>query len=303
LVRADIKVSELLVTYRVPKPKTPKSFKLVLDFIDLSKPNIRVRYFWKSERDDCSRADWVPASTVKMFAAFAALSRLSDYGFRYNSNLKFLDRSESVSVEDLIVKAIVYSDNMSYNRLVQFSGHFNIHDTYLRNYPNTELNKPYMRAQWEIFTRGNRTFSSPEIILADTVKIAPSRARGSVLCGNLQACTTLCELNDLLFDLMYRGSSQLSKDNLDFLRTVLSFRKPSGYGFSDSIVKASKGLRFLVSGKHGFNGSTYSESAYLYEPNHRKVVIVSAEGYPGDRSILNSVGDALGKLFIYNFFK
>ena len=302
ILRSTVKIPQMLEWFGVRFPSTPIDFKLVLDFVDLKDPYTRTRFFWTSEQKDCSRGDWVPASSVKIFAAYAALVRLSELGLGPDTYVQFLDRGRGATVHELVTKAIVSSDNMAYNRLVQLAGHHQIHEKYLKRYPNTELNKPYMSKEWGVFTGGNFSFASPEIVLAGTIRLPESAARVSKMCGGQQACSTLEDLNNFLYDVVYLTPSNLSDANLRLLRQALGAQKTSGQEFSNSILRAAGDLSLSVFGKHGFNGTTYCQSVLLYEPNLKKFVIVSAEGSPGDRRILNSVGSALGQLLQATFF-
>lgn len=289
---------ELMDRYGIARPNQPSNTKVILDVFDEKAPTQKKRYFLVSSSKDSSRGDWIPASTTKTFAALGALKRLSDLGYGPDAQIVFRDAGGvATSAKELVNRAIIPSDNMAYNRLVQLAGHRSLNDDFLSaRYPNTEINKPYFVEEWRKLTGGNTTFASPEIVVDGVVRVPAAFNRLSRMCGAQQACTTLVDLNNLLFDILCKVPEGVSQENLEVLRAALGARKATGQEFSDEILRYATQYDFSVFGKHGFNGSSYAQSALLYDRGRQKVYIVSATGAPGKRDVLNDVGRALGQL-------
>jgi beta-lactamase class A len=204
-----------------------------------------------------------------------------------------------MSIEDLVTKALVESDNMAYNRLVQLAGHDELHDTLLSSFGDTELNTPYIKDEWRALTRGNSTFAAPRIRLSEgertrTLDATPSRAPRS--CAGRSACTSPGSLNDLMFDAVESGRLGLSVELSNLLAGALGAPKRSGSDFSNSIMSQIGAPGVQVFGKHGYNGTSYTQTALLRDPSSPYVYVVTATCEGGSRSSLNDVGRALGEL-------
>lgn len=298
-IESTTPLSHLLRQSGVSYPKLPRTFKAVVDVYDLNDPNNGVRYFWSDRNTDAAISGWVPASSVKIFAALGALKKLTDLGFTSDALITFMDKNQTTTARELVNKALLVSDNMAYNRLVQLAGHESL-NTYLQQaYPNTELNKPYIAQEWKTLTGGNDSFAAPEIQITDaqkTVVLPPTSKRSPVLCSGPQACTSLIDLNQALLEICILGNIGLSKDNYDTLYNALAGRKSSGEDLARSLMSRVSNYNFVLFGKHGFNGEWYSQAFALIDVSRSKAYIVSAVGCCGDRSQLNSFGYALGDL-------
>lgn len=296
---SNTNLETLLVENKINTPHIPKGFKLVLDVYNLNSPTKKTRYFWTQEQIDNSQKDWVPASVIKIYPMLAALQKLSDLGFDENTIITFRDTNQTISLRDLIWSTIVDSNNMTYNRLVQLVGHNALHSDYLTNYPNTEINTPYIKDEWVAYTKGNSTFSSPQIILQDSShqkELNATNARPAQVCKGKSACTTLSDLNDLLSDAIIFNSRNISQGLQNLYVEALSAKKTRGENFSNSILSHISGFSFLNFNKHGYNGTSYSQSVLLYEPNKNLAFVISATGAESSRDCLNEVGVAIGKL-------
>jgi len=280
-------------------PRTPNQIKVVLDVVDLETPHTKLRYFWSNKTKDSSRGDWVPASTVKIFAALGALLRLNELGLGPDTNVEFKDTNQKIKLRELVYSALVPSDNMSYNRLVQLAGHDKIKELFSQTYPDTELNKPYLLDDWKKLTRNNTNLSAPEIVLNDSIVLPRSPYSPPKIAGSQQACTTLVDLNNVLYNIVM-DKTELSQENAGFLKNVLETRKQRGEEFSNSILRQIQNRQFRVFSKHGFNGTVYSQAVLLLDIPNRKLYTISAVGSPGDRTCLNDVGRAIGQLLNKN---
>lgn len=278
-------------------PSVPKNFKLVLDVYRLDGTPRRTRYCWAGASIDNTVGDWVPASAVKIFAALGALKRLASMGFGAGAQVTFSDSGQTVEIRELVERAIVVSDNMAYNRLVQLAGHEDLHAEYLARYADTELNTPYIKDEWRALTRGNTTFAAPEILVEEggrVERLAPTPNRAAQICGGKSACTSPGDLNDAIFDAVIVTDPDIPQDLSTILVDALGAKKASGADFSNAIVSQMSGGAISVFGKHGFNGTTYTQTALIYEPDGACIYVVTATGEGGSRACLNDVGRAVG---------
>lgn len=275
-----------------------KKTKIIVDVFPLNDRNLNKRYYWNI--DDEQTTDWIPASVVKTFAAAGALVKLTELGFGANTSVTFKDINETVLIKDLIEPAIIRSDNMTYNRLVQLAGHQNLNDNFLNRYNKTELNSPYMKEEWVKKTNGNDNFSSPEIILTEGERehtIAAADKRVGKIKAYTSSVTTLGALNKLMIDLVFEKNIQMSEDHYNLLLGALRKKKPSGEEFSRSIINQVKNFNFTENyGKHGFNGEWYSQSFLLVDRNKNVGFNISGVGYPGNKEVLNEIGMKIGNL-------
>lgn len=270
--------------------------KIIVDVFPIDNRELNKRYYWNVE--DEKATDWIPASVIKTFAAAGALVRLTELNFGANTSITFKDVNETVLIKDLIEPAIIRSDNMTYNRLVQLAGHQNLNENFLNGYNQTELNSPYMKEEWVKKTKGNNNFSSPEIILTEGQRehtIAAADKRTGRIKPYTSSVTTLGALNKLMIDLVFEKNIQMSQDHYTLLLGALGRRKPSGEEFSRSIINQVKNFNFTENyGKHGFNGEWYSQSCLLLDRNNNIGFNISGVGAKGDKNILNEIGTKIG---------
>lgn len=297
---SDRNLRQMFAANNIEIPRVPQTIKVVMDEYTFSSAETRItRFFWDSIESDEARAGWVPASMMKIFAAVGAAQRLSELGVGGEAQITFLDTNQTVSIKELINKSIIESDNMTYNRLVQLAGHQSIYQKVLAEFPNTELNTPYMKDDWQSFTGGNRTFASPEIIISDderTTDLPSEGVRAPVLCKGSSACTTLSELNLLMARILFFNDLKINDSLREVLISALGAQKPRGQEFLKSIIKRLKNQNIVTYDKHGFNGEWYSETLVILNENRDKAFIISAVGAKGNKSILNDLGRSLGEL-------
>jgi len=298
--RAPMSIKRLLSDSGIISPRVPSTLKVVLDMYDFTETETRqVRFFWDAEAVDNARSGWVPASMIKVFAAVGALQRLSEDGFGAGARVTFFDTNQTTTIEDLINKSIIQSDNMSYNRLVQLAGHQRLYETLLKEFSNTELNKPYIVDEWVALTGGNNTFASPRIRVEEgggSIEYAPAPNRGALLCKGVSACTTLSEMNNLMARVVLFRDLGISEPLEGLLLSALGAKKGQGQSFSNAMVEQINSFAPSVYDKHGFNGEWYSQTVVILSERRDRAFVISAVGHRGDRSILNDLGRALGQL-------
>jgi hypothetical protein len=149
-----------------------------------------------------SAGTYWPASTIKLMAAVGALWTLGSYQLSGAATVSFADDDGSYSgtVKNLYDKAIVVSDNVAYNRLMEIAGFDEINDTYLveaQGLPEMVLQRRYtkpfpgsdLRTSPEIsYSEGGKTGTIPQRVGTGQHPQCPSE-------GN---CITLFELLDVL---------------------------------------------------------------------------------------------------------
>jgi hypothetical protein len=280
-------------------PVAPRGLKVVLDVYKLDTAPTKTRYYWSGAQVDNTAGDWVPASAVKIFAAVGALQKLERLGFGAGTDVTFTDSGQTASIGDLVRRSIVESDNMAYNRLVQLAGHDELHETLLDSFGDTELNTPYIKDEWRALTGGNSTFAAPRIQLSEggrTQSLDATPSRAPRLCGGRSACTSPGSLNDMIFEAVLSTRLGLSEGLSNILAGALGARKRSGADFSDAIFTHMGAPEAQVFGKHGFNGTAYTQTALIYDPASQYAFVVTATCEGGSRASLNDVGRALGEI-------
>jgi hypothetical protein len=149
-----------------------------------------------------SSGQYWPASTVKLTAAVGALWTLGKYGLSGAAWVSFTDDdgAYSGSVKNLYDKAIIDSDNVAYNRLMEIAGFDEMNDQYLvaaHSLPKMVLQRRYTHP----YPTSN-LLTSPPIDYAEGSKTGqiPKRVGTGVhpSCPNEGNCITLFELMDVL---------------------------------------------------------------------------------------------------------
>lgn len=149
-----------------------------------------------------SSGNYWPASTVKLAAAVFALETLENYNLTASANVSFTDDDGafSGSVSDLIEAAIIISDNVAYNRLMEIAGFTEVNDSYLTSengQPQMVLQRRYTHPLPSSDLRHSPEISYSEGSLSGVI---PARVSNQVYswCTNEANCLTLLELSDIL---------------------------------------------------------------------------------------------------------
>jgi hypothetical protein len=299
LIYSPLSIKQMLREAGYSIPKEPMGLKLVLDIYDLNEAPTHTRYFWNNIESDNSLGDWVPASVIKVFAVLAALQKLTLLGFGDKAVIEFKDTNQKISIKELVWETLVKSNNMTYNRLVQLVGHDNLHDGFLRVFPNTEINTPYMNDQWALYTQGNTTFAAPRIEIQEggrSVLLDEKGVRVADLCRGQSACTRLSEMNDVLAQSILFDRYSIAPELRELYLSALGARKSSGENFSEAVLSQITNYKLLNFNKHGYTGTSYNQSVLLYDPQKKIAFVVSASAREGSKSSLDLIGRVLGRL-------
>jgi hypothetical protein len=239
-----------------------------------------------------------PASTVKLMAAVGALWTLGSYQLSGAASVSFADDDGSYSgtVKSLYDKAIVDSDNVAYNRLMEIAGFDEINDTYLvevQGLPQIVLQRRYtkpfpasdLRTSPPIsYSEGGKTGTIPQRIGTGQHPTCPNE-------GN---CITLFELLDVMrrvalhaelpaVDHLPAATADLSGLNAALLKAPTFFEPGASQALGHAVQVTNKsgqvwdndrldhglivdtvtGERFLIAWSMPYNTTTEAEASEL----------------------------------------
>ena len=287
--------------------RAPDGFKAIVVEITFNSERTRVigerRFGWRNTADD---TDWNPASSIKLFAAVAALQYARDLGFTTDAQLTFRSsRERTFSLDELVAAAIGPSDNIAYNRLVQFVGYDQLNGQFLsraNGLAHTAIRRPYHRTEWMNQGESSSLRDSPAIDIAEAGRrhTIPERD-GSVAteCGGA-ACTSVADLAELMRRLMLQeqlrpqDSFNLPRVDLIPLRVTMRTDRSRGEEVVDALASDfPAGTNFYH--KAGFSNGWYSDNVYIYDTTRPYAWIVTMAGSEG-RDCLNDAAEIIGDI-------
>ncbi len=185
----------------------PPEFKALVGEVHLERDGVVTRWFeWQGTADD--RDDWWPASTIKLYAAIAALEAVRARGFSPAVQLTFRypEAPYRIGLSELVERAIVRSENPAFNRLVELVGFDEINRDFFTEEHGLG-GTVFLRAYGagaphhdEETGHGINRFSPPvDLVEGDTrARLPPRRGRGHYRCPDLGNCTSLRELAEAM---------------------------------------------------------------------------------------------------------
>lgn len=253
---------------------------------------------------------WNAASTVKIYAAIAAVQYIRQLGFNPNARLTFHGAAEqSFRLKELIEEALTPSNNLAYNRLLQFVGFDRMHGQFLtqqNGFTQTTLARAYGGGGWKRLGEPSSMRSSPAITieLAGKKKELPKR-NGKVKTTHSGTCTSVYELAMTMRKLMLqeqllpRDTFRLKTSDLYMIRRALRADRGRGEEAVHALqaVLPDPGMKFYHKG--GYFDQWYSDNIYVYWPGNRKAWIISMSAHAG-RDGLNEAAKILGSLIKEN---
>lgn len=266
-------------------------------------------YDWRGTSDD--RDDWWPASSVKLFAATAALETTHRLGFGPRTQVTFEYPEGPVTMRlDRIVKdALIPSNNLAFDRLVEITGFDALHREFFskkHGFQNTVLLRGYGGRIKDPVTQSGTNLNSPPITLSfgKKQKQLPER-NGQVRkleCPEQGNCTSLAELAETLRRVMLHDELpenerfDLGKAELELLHSALGATRPRGENIVDGL-RAGFGPERPITLHHkaGFALKWMSDAVLVEEPATGKRWLVALAGYPG-RESLDQASLIIGKL-------
>ena len=285
----------------------PSGFKAIVVEVTFNSERSRVigerRFGYRNTADD---TDWNPASSIKLFAAVAALQYARDLGFTTDAQLTFRSRRDrTFSLDELVAEAIGPSNNIAYNRLVQFVGYDQLNGQFLsraNGLAHTAIRRPYERSEWMNQGESSSLRDSPAIDIAEAGRrhTIPERD-GSVAtnCGGA-ACTSVADLAELMRRLMLQeqlrpqDSFDLPRVDLIPLRVTMRTDRRRGEEVVDALARDfPEGTNFYH--KAGFSNGWYSDNVYIYDTTRPHAWIVTMAGGEG-RNCLTEAAGIIGDL-------
>jgi len=290
--------------------KPPEQFKALV--ISLGRPGRnkalappRVFSYGSTATD---RENWWPASTVKLYAAIAALEVTHEKGLRptARATFKYAEGERKGRISGLVHMALVPSNNLAFDRLVEIVGAARLNDVFFtpaKGFTRTVMQRSYFgRVRLEPSGVGTNRHS-PAITLSDGRKSVDLPERNPTTawdCPDEGNCTTLIDLAEALRRVMLHErlpASQrfaLGPAELKVLRRALSHRKKRGNGVVDGLAKGyGKGLEFAH--KPGYSRKWFSDAVFARDTRSGRAWLVAMAGYPG-RGALDKAAQHVGAL-------
>lgn len=257
---------------------------------------------------------WWPASTVKIYAAIAALERLNELGFSNRAFVTFYYKDQTVRtcVDYLVRQAIGPSDNTAFDMLVEIVGMDDLNQKFLtaRNgFFSTVLQRGYSGRVKDPQTGYGSLRESPALLITEgsrTLNIPPRSSTMKYDCPDQGNRTTLLELAETMRRVMLHEyllpheRFQLTDADLSLLREALAADRERG----QEVVKAL-GRRFAdynievrLYHKPGFAMEWFSDVVFVHCTKGYRHFIVAIAGYPGRGSLDEPaliLGDILAK--------
>lgn len=253
---------------------------------------------WRGTSDD--RDDWWPASSVKLFAAVAALERLNALGFdiRTWSTYHYTDEAGEPDpvrrrFDHIVRLAIQRSDNRAFNQLIELVGmddlnrEFFVPDNGIRN---TVFLRHYFGRNPDPETEVTSARPSPRITLVHgsrTRELAARTATGNYACPEEGNCTTLRDLAEVMRrvmvheDLPEADRYDLTERDLDVLRDAL--REARNRQLADVFEETCP--RFQSWHKPGYALRWMSDTIFLSDRRGEERYVVAIAGRPERRSL------------------
>jgi hypothetical protein len=253
--------------------------------------------------------DWNAASTVKLYAAIAAMLRARDLGCDPDARLVFdapalAGASDpSFTLRELVEAAVGPSDNLAYDYLAVFTGFDRLNETFFardNGFIDTALRLAYQTTEWEGLGFEPYLRPSPAIRATcggETIDLPASRGRAVVTCSQA-TCTSLEELGETLRRVMLQEilpdgeHFALQADDLELLRGQLATVRARGEEVVTRL-RAHFGPEVRTWHKAGYSRDWYSDNVYLDDPERDRAWIVALAGNPG-RDSLNEAADRIG---------
>lgn len=289
----------------------PEGFKALVVQVVEGDPGDPPRYrSWDWRGTSRDREDWWPASTVKVFAAVAALERLREWGFSPGARITFHygTGDETRGVEALVRRALTASDNGAFDQLVEVVGGDDL-NRWLgrRGFGDTVLLRGYSHRVTDPETGVGVLRVSAPMTIGEGSRIREEPGRVGTIregCRDLGNCTSLTDLCDLLRRVMLHPCLP-AEDRLDLgprevalLKSALSRRRVRGLGVVRGLREAFLPGRIACFHKPGFAMNWFSDHVFLRRrtgPRDQRTWMVAMAGR-GGREVLDVPARAVGGL-------
>jgi hypothetical protein len=271
-------------------------------------------YDWHGTSAD--RDDWWPASTVKLFAAVAALETTHRLGFgpRTQVTYEYPEGPVTLRLDRIVKDALIPSNNLAYDRLIEITGFDALHRQFFtkqHGFRNTVLLRAYGGRIKDPVTQRGINLNSPPITLSFGKKqkqLSERNGKPRGECPEQGNCTSLAELAETLRRVMLHDELpeaerfDLGKAELELLHSALGSTRPRGENIVDGL-RAGFGPQRPVTLHHkaGFALKWMSDAVLVEETATGQRYIVALAGYPG-RESLDQAALSIGKLLAQGAF-
>jgi len=286
----------------------PPNFKAVVLKVKFNNARNKVvswtAYDYNGTSDDRT---WNAASSIKFMAAIGALQRTRSLGFAPSAEVTFRGKKKVVTtVRKLVEDAIIDSNNIAYNRLVQLAGFDRLHSKVLVSrygIADTSLMKAYQQGDWTAAGESIQLREAPEIQLRQGKKKRTIPASIGKLKRNCHSsvCTDLRDIAEAVMTLMIQEqvpagrSFGLHRTDLDLIRKAMMEDRSRGNEFVDNLRRGLDLRQARFFSKPGYSENWYSSVSYIYIKGRPEAWVVAMAGKP-DRDALNSAARIVGKL-------
>ncbi len=257
------------------------------------------------------RDDWWPASTVKVFAAVAALERLREWGFTPLATVTYHDAKGDLRcpVRDLVRRAITESDNAAFDLLVELVGGDEM-NAWLRErgFLHTVLLRGYSRRHVDPASNHGILGISVPITVRESGhrprRIPARQGRIREGCHDLGNCTTLWDLSDCLRRVMLHEELpeperfRLGPEEVALLRSALAGPRERGLGVVKGLRAAFAPRDVTCFHKPGFALEWFSDHVFVVvgDPAHPEAEWIVAMAARGGRDALDEAARVVGRV-------
>ncbi len=285
----------------------PKGFKALVVAVELDvegRPTAERAYDYLGGARES--ANWNPASTVKLYSAIGALVRLSEGGLAPSSTqVVFHDRRgpRRHAADELVRQALVDSDNIAHNRLVQLAGYDRLNQGVLGGtYAPAAIRRPYARGAWRGLGAHVDLRVAPRITLQQGefgIELPSTRSSSPTACRARAACTSLADLASAMRRVMLHRvlppeeRYALSEEAVVLLEHSLSARRKRSQGIADRLVAGISGG--VAYHKAGYSKGWMSDVLWLAGDDGSRAWIVAFAAHGGRKS-LNAAATHIGAL-------
>ena len=262
------------------------------------------RFDYRGTGDDVS--NWNPASTVKLFAAIAAMKKADSLGFTGNAEIQFGKAEHTRQLKSLVQDALGPSNNIAYDFLATFVGHDELNGNFFtrgNGFQRTALRRAYESSRWMQMGFSSSLAPSPRLIITEGSKSRTIDARLGTIDGGCYsaACTSLRDLAEAMRRLMLQEqlsgsqSFRLKPASLSLIRGILRSPRSRGMEVVEGLDANAFGPGTQFYHKAGYAGDWFSDNVFVKDPSSRTVWVIAMANYPG-RGSLSRGARVLGSL-------
>ena len=252
------------------------------------------RFDYRGTGDDVS--NWNPASTVKLFAAIAAMKKADSLGFTGNADIQFGKAEHTRKLKSLVEDALGPSNNIAYDFLATFVGHDELNGNFFtrgNGFQRTALRRAYESSRWMQMGFSSSLAPSPRLLITEGSKTRTIDARLGTIDGGCYsaACTSLHDLAEAMRRLMLQEqlsgsqSFRLKRASLRLIRGVLRSERSRGMEVVEGLDANAFGPSTQFYHKAGYAGDWFSNNVFVKDPSSRTVWVIAMANYPGRGSL------------------